>query len=624
MHNGRCAKVLAFQMHLPPAVIVAAVIALGFAAQWLAWRLKLPAILFLLSLGLLLGPGVGWVNPDQLLGDLLLPLVSLGVAIILFEGSLTLRLAEITGHHRMIRNLTTWGVALNWVVLATGARFVADLSWPLAFLIGAILAVTGPTVISPLLRSVRPSKRVGNALRWEGIVVDPIGAILAVLVFEFMLSGTGTRPVQVLAEMLLSGIVLGGVGALALDQLIRRRWVPDYLLNYATLATLLAVFAGSDAVVHESGLLAVTVMGIVLANRKDLDIEQILHFKEHLATVLISVLFILLAARIDLWLLQKTWLACLGFLLFTQFIARPLMVLLCRVGTTFSWRETAFLAWIAPRGIVAAAVSALFALKLEQVGYLGAEKLVPLTFSIILGTVLIQSATAAPLARWLGVAEPRQRGILLVGSNRFSRELGRILKKEGVPLLVLDPDWNSVREARMADLPAFYGDPTDHRTERLLDLSGLGLLLALSHRSDLNALACLRYEPEFPGARRFFLPFSTLAPGEGPPIERHMLARRWLGDKYGLSELEALIEQGYRMRSTKMTDAFGFSQFKQMYPEAVTLMALDAEGRTRLFDSAHPPATQSGWVLVSLTPPIPVVVTPKADDEVAGEQPESA
>lgn len=613
-------------MSFPPAVVVAVVIALGFAAQWLAWRMKLPAILFLLSLGLLLGPGLSWVNPDKLLGDLLLPMVSLGVAIILFEGSLTLRFSEITGHHRMIRNLTTWGVGVNWLILATGAHYVAGLAWPLAFLIGAILAVTGPTVITPMLRSVRPNKRVANALRWEGIVVDPIGAILAVLVFEFMVSGTGTRPAQVLAEMLLIGLILGGAGAMALDQIIRRRWVPDYLLNYATLAILLAVFAGSDALVHESGLLSVTVMGVVLANRKDLDIEQILHFKEHLATVLISVLFILLAARIDLWLLQKTWIACLGFLLFAQFVARPLMILLCRVGTTFTWRETAFLAWIAPRGIVAAAVSALFALKLEQVGYLGAEKLIPLTFAIILGTVLIQSATAAPLARWLGVAEPRQRGILIVGSNRFSRELARTLKKEGLPILVLDPDWNSVREARMADLPAFYGDPTDHRTERLLDLSGLGLLLALSHRSDLNALACLRYEPEFPGARRFFLPFSTISPGEGPPIERHMLARRWLGDKYGLSELEALIAQGYRMRSTKMTETFGFTQFKAKHPEAVTLMAIDAEHKTRLFDSAHPPTTQIGWVLISLTPPMPVLITPPLEDPTAisGSGPASA
>ena len=589
-------------MSLSPALILAGVIALGFAAQWLAWRLRLPAILFLLSVGLLLGPGLDLLNADALLGRLLLPLVSLGVAIILFEGALTLRLAEIRGHHRMIRNLSTWGVGVNWLLLAGGAHWIGGLAWPLAFLLGAILSVTGPTVISPLLRSVRPSRRVGDALRWEGIVVDPMGAILAVLVFEFMRSGDGAMAAWVLGKMALVGVLLGGAGAFALDRLLRFRLVPDYLMNYATLAVLLGVFTGADALAHESGLLAVTLMGVILANRKDLDIEPIAHFKEHLATVLISVLFILLATRVDLLLLQKTLLPAIGFLLFVQFVARPLMVLCCRLGTTFSWPETAFLAWIAPRGIVAAAVSALFALKLEAIGYLQAEKLVPFTFAIILGTVLIQSATAAPLARWLGVAQPRPRGLLIVGANRLGRSLAQALRKEGVPVQLLDPDWNSVREARMAELSAFYGDPADLRTERLLDLSDMGLLLAVSHRSELNALACLRYEPEFGAARRFFLPFS--AGGESTqPIERHLTARRWLGGQVGLKELEQALEAGWRMRATRLTENFGYSRYREQHPQAIALLAIDSDGRPRLFDAAHPASGSAGATLIALRPP---------------------
>ena len=393
-------------MSISLALQVALLVALGFGAQWLAWRLRLPAILFLLLIGLALGPGLHWLDPNAMLGDLLFPFVSLSVAIILFEGSLTLRLDELAGVGGTVLRLVSVGAATTMAVLAFAAHEIAGLRWDLALLFGALTCVTGPTVIVPMLRSVRPNERIARVLRWEGIVIDPLGALLAVLVYEAIASRhQGGRPVIVFLETVFVGGGLGAFGAFALAFLLRRQWLPEYLQTYAALAFVLLTFAGANEIAHESGLLAVTVMGMVLANLRGLAIEDILSFKEHLSTLLISALFILLAARLSWPLPAGTLLAGAALLLVAQFVARPLAVLASSVGGGLSWRERLLVGWIAPRGIVAAAVSALFALRLEQQGDASAQVLVPLVFALIIGTVVVQGATSATLARWLGVKD---------------------------------------------------------------------------------------------------------------------------------------------------------------------------------------------------------------------------
>ncbi|MFQ5798761.1 MAG: cation:proton antiporter, partial [Bacteroidota bacterium] len=322
---------------------LASIIVLGIVAQWLAWRLRLPSILLLLILGFIAGPVTGILNPDALLGDLLVPLVSVSVAVILFEGGLSLRIAELRETGSVVRNLISVGALVTWVISAGAAALILGLDFALAVLLGAILVVTGPTVIVPLLRQVRPVARVGSILKWEGILIDPMGAMLAVLVFEAILSG-GFQEASTLAVMgVLKTVFIGGsVGALGagvIILLLKRYWIPDYLHNAVSLMMVVSVFTASNFLQAESGLLAATLMGVVLANQKAVAVKHIIEFKENLRVLLISSLFILLAARLqvnDLNYIGASGLAFLGVLVL---IARPAAVGLSALGSEMSWRE---------------------------------------------------------------------------------------------------------------------------------------------------------------------------------------------------------------------------------------------------------------------------------------------
>ncbi|KZC42717.1 UNVERIFIED_ORG: sodium:proton antiporter, partial [Rhodanobacter sp. FW104-R5] len=411
---------------------------IGFLAQWLAWRVKLPAILFLLLAGIVLGPVGGVLDPDKVLGRLLFPTVSLAVALILFEGSLTLRFHELPGIGKAVRGLVSYGAVASLLLLALAAHLVAGLAWPIALLFGALACVTGPTVIAPMLRTLRPNARIANTLRWEGIVIDPLGALFAVLVYEAIVSRQEGHTIGIFVATIGCGAVIGALSAWLMAFFLRRQLIPEYLQNYAVLAAVLLAFSVSNTITHESGLLAVTIMGIALGNLRGVHIDDILDFKESLTTVLVSLLFILLAARLH-WPLPDGMLgAGIALFVIAQLVVRPLTVALSSLGSGLNWRERALIGWVAPRGIVAASVSALFALRLDALGVAGAEALVPLVFTLIVGTVILQSATARPLAVWLKVAEPEPRGVLIFGSDRVARAIGKALDEAGFRVVLAD------------------------------------------------------------------------------------------------------------------------------------------------------------------------------------------
>jgi NhaP-type Na+/H+ or K+/H+ antiporter len=326
---------------------LAGVVVLGVGAQWVSWRLKLPAIPFLLVAGFLAGSITGFIDPDAMFGDLLFPLVSLSVAIILFEGGLTLDVAELRVIGSVVRNLATIGVLFTWTAVAWLAHVVLNLDVGLAVLLGAILVVTGPTVIVPMLRHVRPSARVGSAVKWEGIVNDPIGVILAVLVFEVIVSGGTEQGVAVAAVGVLKAAVAGGIlgllGAGLVVLLLKRYWVPDFLQSAVTLGVVLAVHSSSNVMQTESGLLAVTVMGSALASQKTVPVHRIVEFKENLRVLLISALFIILAARLPLTNPAYTNPANLLFLAALIVVIRPVAVALATWRSILTWRERASL-----------------------------------------------------------------------------------------------------------------------------------------------------------------------------------------------------------------------------------------------------------------------------------------
>jgi NhaP-type Na+/H+ or K+/H+ antiporter len=588
-------------------LIIAGVTVLAIACQWFAWWVKLPAILFLLVAGIVAGPVTGLLDPDALLGDLLFPFVSLSVAVILFEGSLTLKFAEITGLEKVVRRMVTSGLLITWVVVALATYHLLGFVPELAVLFGAITVVTGPTVIVPLLRTVRPAAHVASILRWEGIVIDPIGALLAVLVFEFIISGQGGaafgHTLFSFARIVAVGLVFGIAAGHLLGLALRHHWLPDYLQSVAALALVFAVFALSDLVQAEAGLLTVTVMGIWLANMKRVSVVQILDFKESLSVMLISALFIILAARIDFGQLQILGWAALGILAVIQFVARPLKVAMATRGSTLRWQERALLAWIAPRGIVAAAVAALFALKLQAAGYAQAGLLVPLTFLVIIGTVVLQSVTAGVLARALGVAEPDPRGFLVVGANPVARTIALALQKKGFDSLLCDSNWSYVSAARMRGLNSFYGSPVSEYADRRLDLVGLGRLLALSPQPELNILAVHRYRREF-GAGALYALRSGEDAGDSKQSAALPAGHAVFGEDVSYARLAAALSLGAEIRETTLSENFDFDAwYRKYYNRAVPLFAIDPKGRLHVFTVDHKVQPGPDWTLLSLVEP---------------------
>lgn len=585
-------------------LILAGIGLLSIACQWFAWWIKLPAILFLLLGGILVGPVFGWLKPDVLFGDLLFPIVSLSVAVILFEGSLTLKFSDITGLEQVVRRMVSTGMLSTWMVTTLATRWLLEFSWELSLLFGAVTVVTGPTVIVPMLRTVRPTARIANILRWEGIVIDPIGALLAVLVFEFIISGgTGGALGHTLlsfGQILFIGLLLGALAGQALGLALRKHWLPEYLHNVATLTLVFGVFAISNWVQDESGLLTVTVMGLWLANMRGVPVENILNFKESLSVLLISGLFILLAARVDFSQLQALGWEAIGVLVIMQFIARPVKIFISTLGSSLKWNERALLAWIAPRGIVAAAIAALFALRLQEQGYADAALLVPLTFMVIIGTVVLQSGTARLFALWLGVAEPEPRGFLIVSAGPVARAIAMALKKKGYDSLLCDNNWNNVRAARMAGLSTFYGNAVSEYADRRLDLVGLGRLLALSPHPELNALAVHRYRREFGDNNIYTLLNTTGKEGDknlALPPAGHTAFSKDISYARFASQLSLDAE----IRETKLSDSFDFSDYqKKYYKKATPLFAITPKGRLRIFDAETDIKAGPGWTILSL------------------------
>jgi NhaP-type Na+/H+ or K+/H+ antiporter len=463
------------------------------------------------------------------LGDLFFPVISLAVSVILFEGALTLNWAQVQRVAGPVRRLLTMGALVTWFGSAAAARYIMGLSWSVALLFGALIIVTGPTVIAPLLSNVRPTAGVASVLKWEGILIDPIGALIAVLVLDVLLAQLEPTAAGMAWAFLwpnLLGVGLGVAGGALAYWTIHRFLIPDYLRDIAVLALVMVTFAAADALAHESGLVAVTAMGVFLANTDLKKLHEILYFKEKLTILLVSVLFILLAANVtvdDLRLLDWRAFAVLAAVMF---VVRPLGVFLTTLGSSLSRNERLFLAWIAPRGIVAAAVTSLFVFELRHSTVLDpalardAAILGPLVFLIIAGTVFIQGGTAKLWARRLGVSDADPQGFLIMGANPVARALGRALALAGVPVRLVDFNRFNVEQAQAEGLSAQLGDMLSDFVESDLDLAGLGRLLALTSNDEANALACQHFEDQFGSAGVYQLAPHPAKSGQASPFQR--------------------------------------------------------------------------------------------------------
>ena len=600
---------LPFLSSSQPSVLpaLAGIVAAGVAAQWLAWRLKVPSILLLLAMGLLLGPFTGLIDPEALFGDLLGPVISLAVAVILFEGGLTLDMREFRALIAPVTGLVTVGVLVTWGLATWAASAILGFSDGLAVLSGALLTVTGPTVIAPLLNHVRPTGAAGPLLKWEGIVADVIGATLAVLVLGAVSSSQGTLTVGGIGMGLLktfgTGVIVGALCAGFLILSLRQRWLPDRLEVPVTLGLVLGTYALGDSIQHEAGLLAVTLMGFMLANQRVVRVQHIAEFKETLTTLLLACLFIVLAAGIQRADLAQLDGATLLFVLTLILVVRPVATFLSLATSKLPWQQKTFVAAVAPRGVVAIAVAALFATRLDGI-VPDAHRLVPTIFAVASGTVLIYGLGAAPLARALKLASKNPGGTLLVGASAFAESLAAALKQEGIPVVLVDSNPRRLGDARMAGIMTASADATSAHPAEHIPMGGLGHMLALTPNEQVNRLATQQFA-EFFGRGEVF----RLQDGQD---DRDVSGGRSLFAK-GLTyqELSRRMAGGETVRATDLTEEFSLETFMEHHGQAATPLLMRRSGeRTVPLTQAGESSPGAGDTLFYLAPESPMEKNP--------------
>ena len=585
---------------------LALIIFFGILAQWLAWRFRLPSILLLLIAGFLAGPISGLIEPDRYFGNLLFPLVSISVAIILFEGGLSLKISELKSVGKVVTSLITIGIAITWLLTSLSAYYILGMNISLSVLLGAILVVTGPTVIMPILRFVKPSYQVNSLLKWEGIINDSIGAVLAILVFEVIISSgfvhaSTTLIFGILKTLILSGTV-GFAGGYFVLLLLKYKLIPDFLHNSISLALVVSVFAVSNLIQMESGLLAVTVMGVFLANQKSVTVKHIIEFKENLRVLLLSFLFIILAARLKISDLEMLNLNSFIFVAALMFVIRPLSVYASTFNSKVNWKEKIYLSWMAPRGIVAAAVASLFTIKLTNAGMSEAEYLLPIMFLVIIITITIYGLSAMPLAKWLKISSPNPQGCMLIGANKFAMSLGRVLKKEGLNVLIVDTNWSNISEARMGGFSTYYGSVISDSIVEEIDLNGIGKLLALTSNNEVNSLAAMHFSKVFGSDNVYQLSFEENENNADKKVSKDLRSQILFGSDLTFFRLLNDLNNGMIVKSTNITEKFDYNSFIEQNGKykSIPLMIIDEEHELSIFTKDNQPKPSEGDILISL------------------------
>lgn len=583
------------------------IIFFGVGAQWLAWRTKLPAILLLLVAGIVAGPITGILTPDQLMGNALPPFISLSVGIILFEGGLSLKFSELKNIGGAVVKLVSIGVLTTWIIVSASAYYLFQLGLELSILIGAILVVTGPTVIIPLLRQVRPVSRVSSMLKWEGIVIDPIGALLAVLVFEVIFTSGFSEATSLaftsIVKTVFFGTLVGLLGAGLIYMLLKRYMLPDFLQNPVNLMIVLCVFVISNTLQHESGLWATTVMGIALANQKSARIHHIVEFKENLRVLLLSALFILLAARVELTdlIANLNW-NILVFLLILIFIARPLSVYLSTIGSQISNKEKLFLSWMAPRGVVAASISSLFAIQLVENGYSAAGELVPIVFITIIATVTIYGLTASTVARWLDVAKPSPNGLIIIGAHPWARKLAKMLNEEDFKVMVVDTNWSNINKVKKLGVDTYHGNILAEYALDEIDLDGIGKVLALTPNDEVNSLAVLRFADIFGSSEVFQLASGSQIKRTDREVPDSLSGRILFNEQLNYEAFTKLLSEGSFIDVHEVEETLSQKEFDTEYgTKYVPLFVIKESNQVIPYSIDNKPLPEKGDKLFVLT-----------------------
>lgn len=584
---------------------IVAIVGLGILSQWVAWRFKLPAIVIMSLVGLLVGPLLGLFNPQKSFGEVFNPTIALAVAVVLFEGSLGLDLREIKGFRQSIFRISTLGAFIAWIIGSLAAHFIAGLSIDVAFVMGGLFIVTGPTMILPLLRQAKLKERPATILKWEAIIVDPFGALVALFALEMVLYMNGMISEGSLllffVASIFSAIIGAGVGFL-LGRLLEHGFIPEFLKSPVVLVSVLLVFVLSEEIIHETGILAVTAMGIVMANMHLTSLRELLHFKENVSVLLISTLFIMLTSSLSIETLLDilNW-RMLLFVLAMLFVVRPVSVWLSTIGVGLPKRERLLLGWIAPRGIIALTVSGFFASVLTESGFEDADIITALTLALVFATVLAHGLSISWLAKKLNLQCTDEMGVTIVGGSPFTAVLGEAIQSFQKPVLIIDRSWSALSEARQLGIKTEVGDILSEYTEFHVDLTPYEILVAATEEDAYNALICQRFVPELGREHIFQTPIPT---GDLSDYSQSIVGKTLFDEDYDIYTLNRLINEGYMIRKTQLTEQYTFERYLDGDGhKTIPLFAVDKDHHLIFFTKGIKRSFDVGTTIVSLTSP---------------------
>ncbi|MHA6258909.1 cation:proton antiporter [Sporosarcina sp. CAU 1771] len=598
------------------------VVLIGILSQWVAWRFRMPAIVVMSVAGLLVGPIFGLINPQESMGELFGPIITLAVAVILFEGSLNLEIKEIKGFGKPVTRIVTIGAFIAWIAGSLAAHYIAGLPLTVAFIIGGLFIVTGPTVILPLLRQAKLKPRPAAILKWEGIVVDPIGALLAVFTFELFkfINGEVTLPSFLLFFAgSIFAVILGYAVGKILGVSFEKGNVPEFLKSPVLFAVVIFTFVFSDEIMEHTGLLAVTAMGMTMANMRLTSIHDIREFKENISVLLISGIFVMLTASLDPQILKEIFsLNIILFVIAMLIVVRPLSILLSTIGTDLNMRERILLSWIAPRGIVALTVSGYFATVLTEHGYEGAEILTALTFALVFGTVVLHGFSIGPLARRLNLTTADESGVLIVGGSRFAAEFAQSIKNTGNAVIVVDRSWANLAPSRQMGVNTFIGNILEEQNDYHLDLTPYRFILAMTKADIYNAHICADFVPELGRENLYQTGFhsTTETKGYGLTSGQYLFT-----PAVSIYQIEDRVNEGHVIRKTLITKQYSYTQYlRERDDSSILLYILRADSSIEFYSPEVELQANPGDAVLALSVPTKAIerVLDRLGEEIIG------
>ena len=539
-------------------------------AQWIAWGIRFPAIVLLSIIGLLVGPIFGLIEPSKDFGQVMEVMIKLSVAVILFEGGLNLKISELRQAGLGVGRLVLFGLPIAWMLGTACAYFIAGLSLPVSSIIGAILVVTGPTVIIPLLRQIKLTPKVTSLMKWEGVVNDPLGVLLAVFVFEYYIIATTSKtPVEIVLNIggaVLVSLLIGVASGFFIKYTFQKRLCPEFLKVPVVLCFILLIYGVANIIQEEAGLLAVTAFGFTLCNVKLGIIHELRQFKEYISIFLLSTVFIALTASLNLeeqLYALNNW-RSVAFLCAILFVMRPVAVWLATVGGDLTWKERLLLGWIAPRGVIALSVAGLFAPTLINRGYEGAEMLIPLVFAVVFITVVLHGLSLGTIARALGLVAKSPKGVLIVGASPWTIEFATILKEHKIPVLLVDHAWHKLQEAKSKNIPVFEGEILSSNVNQYsLNLEEMNYIISATDNDAYNALVCNTFKKEFDYNHIFQLAMHKKEESNMIESASHTL----FGGNLKYEQILDRYFKGWRLQQISVDDKFKLEEFLKTYKD---------------------------------------------------------